>query len=203
VTTIIDRFSDGGGFSPAEIVALLASHSVARADHVDPTLDAAPFDSTPFTFDTQIFLEVLLVGVGFPGTGNNTGEVSSPLPLTVGDDVGELRLQSDFLLARDSRTACTWQSFVNEQEAMSNAFAAAFNKLAINGQDIDTLIDCSDVLPPATPAVNTPATFPATKSAADLEIACDAATFPSLTVDPGATETIIPHCPDDETTCTS
>jgi hypothetical protein len=74
VTKIFERFSDGGGFTPDEVIALLASHTIARADHVDATLDAAPFDSTPFTFDTQIFLEVLLEGTGFPGTGNNTGE---------------------------------------------------------------------------------------------------------------------------------
>jgi cytochrome c peroxidase len=49
VTKILDRFADAGGFSSDEVVALLASHSIARADHVDPTLDAAPFDSTPFT----------------------------------------------------------------------------------------------------------------------------------------------------------
>ena len=49
VTSILARMLDGGNFSPDEVVALLASHSVARADHVDPTLDAAPFDTTPFT----------------------------------------------------------------------------------------------------------------------------------------------------------
>ena len=86
---------------------------MARADHVDPTIQAVPFDSTPFTFDTQIFLEVLLKGTGFPGTANNTGEVESPLPKQ-----GEMRLQSDFLLARDPRTACEWQSMVNNQNLM-------------------------------------------------------------------------------------
>lgn len=184
VTMIINRFADGGGFTPDEIVALLASHSIARADHVDPTLNAAPFDSTPFTFDTQIFLEVLLKGVGFPGTANNTGkhfssplplidkiitennfssgEVESPLPLGSGVNVGELRLQSDFALAHDARTACTWQGFVNQQEAMMTAFAAAMAKLAVNGQDASTLIDCTEVLPPATPPLAKPATFPGT-----------------------------------------
>jgi cytochrome c peroxidase len=73
-----------------------------------------PFDSTPFTFDTQFFLEVLLKGTGFPGSSNNVGEVMSPLPLTSGNDTGEMRLQSDFALARDIRTACFWQGFVGE-----------------------------------------------------------------------------------------
>ena len=105
---IFERMGDAG-FSPADLIHLLASHSVARADHVDPTIQAVPFDSTPFTFDTQIFLEVLLKGVGFPGTANNTGEVESPIPAS-----GEMRLQSDFELARDPRTACEWQSMVSE-----------------------------------------------------------------------------------------
>ena len=58
---------------------------------------------TPFVFDTQVFLEVLLKGKGFPGQlTNSTSEVKSPLPLTVGTDTGEMRLQSDFALARDN-----------------------------------------------------------------------------------------------------
>lgn len=40
-------------------------------------------------------------------TGGNQGEVESPLR-------GEIRLQSDSELARDSRTACEWQSFVSK-----------------------------------------------------------------------------------------
>ncbi|KAF8579969.1 class II peroxidase [Ramaria rubella] len=204
VDKIIARFADGGGFTPDEIIALLASHTIARADHVDPTLDAAPFDSTPFTFDTQVFLEVLLKGVGFPGLDNNTGEVSSPLPIGEGDNVGELRLQSDFLLARDNRTACTWQGFINEQEKMASAFKAAMAKLAVNGQDTTNFINCTEVLPPPTPAVNKPATFPATKTRQDVQQACLVSPFPSLPTDPGAQETIIPHCPDGlNATCTS
>lgn len=104
IEKIFARFADGGGFTPTEIVNLLVSHTVARADHVDPTLDAAPFDSTPFDFDTQVFLEVLLKGTGFPGTTNNTGELESPLPLGQDKNVGELRLQSDFALAHHPET---------------------------------------------------------------------------------------------------
>ncbi|KIJ37320.1 class II peroxidase [Sphaerobolus stellatus SS14] len=199
VSTILARFEDAAGFTPAEVVALLASHSIARADKVDPNITAAPFDSTPFTFDTQIFVEVLLKGVGFPGSSNNTGEVESPLPLGSGDNVGELRLQSDFALARDPRTACTWQGFVNEQDLMANAFRAAMAKLAVVGQDSSKFIDCSEVIPVPKPNP-TPAFFPTTKSRADLQQACPQP-FPSLTTLPGTTETIIPHCPDGQTTC--
>jgi manganese peroxidase len=138
---------------------------------------------TPFTFDTQVFLEVLLKGVGFPGTDNNTGEVASPLPLTSGSDTGELRLQSDFALARDERTACFWQGFVNEQEFMVSSFKAAMSKLAVLGHNRASLIDCSDVVPVPKPAVNKPASFPASTGPQDLQLTCNTQKFPTLTVD--------------------
>ncbi|OCH84095.1 manganese peroxidase precursor [Obba rivulosa] len=194
VTKILERFDDAGGFTPFEVVSLLASHSIARADKVDETIDAAPFDSTPFTFDTQVFLEVLLKGTGFPGTDNNTGEVASPLPLTSGNDTGELRLQSDFALARDGRTACFWQGFVNKQDFMAQSFKSAMEKLAVLGHNPASMIDCSDVVPVPKPAVNNPASFPASTSPDDLELSCFLEPFPSLSVDPGATQTLIPHC---------
>ena len=89
------------------LTQILSSHTVAAADHVDPSIPGTPFDSTPELFDTQFFVETQLRGTSFPGTGGNQGEVESPL-------AGELRLQSDAELARDSRTACEWQSFVSE-----------------------------------------------------------------------------------------
>ncbi|KIP10342.1 hypothetical protein PHLGIDRAFT_115595 [Phlebiopsis gigantea 11061_1 CR5-6] len=171
------------------------SDSVTKIlDKVDETIDAAPFDSTPFTFDTQVFLEVLLKGTGFPGTANNTGEVASPLPLGSGTDTGEMRLQSDFVLARDSRTACFWQGFVNEQEFMAASFKAAMAKLAVLGHNRNALIDCSDVVPTPKPAVGTPASFPATTGPQDLELSCNTARFPKLAVQAGTEQAIIPHC---------
>ncbi|KAJ3768702.1 manganese peroxidase [Lentinula raphanica] len=202
VDEILARFQDAANLNAEDIVSLLVSHTVARADHVDPTLDAAPFDSTPFTFDSQFFLETLLTGVGFPGTTNNTGEVASPLPLTVGDNVGELRLQSDFELARDPRTACFWQSMINQEALMAARFKAAMAKMAVIGHNPRDLVDCSAVVPKPVPALNKPATFPATKSFADIQKACPLP-FPSLTTDRAPRETEIPHCPDNEATCTS
>lgn len=48
VTSILACMEDGGKFTSD---ALLASHTIARTDHVDPAIQAVPFDSTPFTFD--------------------------------------------------------------------------------------------------------------------------------------------------------
>jgi len=103
-----------------------------------------------------------------------------------------MRLQSDFALARDPRTACIWQSFINEQTFMQEAFVGAVDKMSRIGLPAGTnLIDCSDVIPQPVAAVTKPATFPATKSFADIEQACVGVAFPSLATDPGATETLV------------
>ncbi|KIJ34465.1 class II peroxidase [Sphaerobolus stellatus SS14] len=192
VTTILARFADASSaISPDDVVALLSSHSIANADHVDPDIQAVPFDSTQNTFDTQLFLEVLLKGIGFPGSANNSGEVSSPLPIGTAAQPGELRLQSDFAIARDPRTACTWQSFINNQELMQNAFVVAVDKMSRIGlKNPQNLVDCSVVVPQPVAKVTKPATYPATKSFKDIQQACPKR-FPSLASDPGATETLV------------
>ena len=52
-------------------------HTVAAADHVDPSIPGTPFDSTPELFDTQFFIETQLRGTLFPGTSGNQGQVQS------------------------------------------------------------------------------------------------------------------------------
>lgn len=44
------------------------SHTVAAANHVDPTRNGLPLDSTPGQFDTQFFVETQLRGVLYPGS---------------------------------------------------------------------------------------------------------------------------------------
>ncbi|KAH9918229.1 manganese peroxidase isozyme precursor [Epithele typhae] len=183
VDSILARFGDAG-FSSDEVVALLASHSVAAADHVDPSIPGSPFDSTPSSFDSQVFIEVQLRGTAFPGTGGNQGEVESPL-------AGEIRLQSDSELARDSRTACEWQSFANDHAKLQSAFASAMAKLAVVGQDTSNMVDCSEVLP-IPPAANTVPHIPAGLSNGDIEQACATAAFPTLAVDPGSITSVAP-----------
>ncbi|KZV63541.1 class II peroxidase [Peniophora sp. CONT] len=187
VDKILARFKDAGNFSPAEVVALLASHTVAAADHIDPTIPGTPFDSTPFTFDTQFFVETQLKGTLFPGNGSNQGEVMSPLR-------GEIRLQSDSELARDPRTACLWQANVDNQQHMMSSFAAAMAKLTVLGQDTRNMVDCSDVIPvPKTFTKH--ATFPAGLSKRDVEQACKATPFPTLKTDPGPSTSVAPVPP--------
>ena len=68
---------------------------------------------------------------------------------------------------------------------MTSFFAAAMEKLAVTGQTVSRLVDCSEVIPAALPAVKKPATFPAGVSRADLQPACSATPFPTLATDAG------------------
>ncbi|EJC97780.1 manganese peroxidase 1 [Fomitiporia mediterranea MF3/22] len=193
VDKILARMQDAG-LTPEDTVNLLSSHTVARSDTLVPGHDAVPFDTTPFTFDTQVFLEVLLKGVGVPFGVNNTdgAEVNSPLPAE-----GEMRLQSDFAIARDPVTACFWQDMINNQQKMMNAFQTSMSKMAILGHDRRGLYDCSEAVPVPKPPVKKPATFPATKNIKDVEQVCRKP-FPTLSTDRGA-ETTIPACVNGDT----
>ncbi|KAJ6610687.1 manganese peroxidase 3 [Mycena sp. CBHHK59/15] len=183
VTSILARMADAG-INAAETIALLSSHSVAGADTVDPSIPGSPFDSTPAIFDTQVFIEVQLRGTLFPGNDSGQGEVESPV-------AGEFRLQSDHELARDSRTACIWQSFAGNLPAVHSAFPPALAKLAITGHNPANLIDCSDVIPapPPLPA-NAGPHLPAGLTQNDIEQACGTSPFPTFTAQPGPATTV-------------
>ncbi|GJE95279.1 lignin peroxidase precursor [Phanerochaete sordida] len=190
VDQIINRVNDAGEFDELELVWMLSAHSVAAVNDVDPTVQGLPFDSTPGIFDSQFFVETQLRGTAFPGSGGNQGEVESPLP-------GEIRLQSDHTIARDSRTACEWQSFVNNQSKLVSDFQFIFLALTQLGQNPDIMTDCSDVIPISKPAPNnTPgfSFFPAGKTMADVEQACAETPFPSLSTLPGP-ETSVARIP--------
>jgi hypothetical protein len=179
VDVILQRMADAG-FSPEELVALLASHSIAGADDVDPFSEGLPFDSTPSVFDTQIFVETQLHGIMFPISANNPGEAESAIP-------GELRLLSDFNIARDPRTSCAWQANVDNQAHMASTFQAAFAKLQVLGQDVANMVDCSDVIPAPPPlaAENANAYFPPGTDQDDVDQSCAVTTFPVLGPAPG------------------
>lgn len=176
VTKILARFNSVG-FSPQEVITLLSSHTAAGADTVDPTIPGTPFDSTPSVFDTQIFIEVLLTGTLFPGTTGNQGEVESAIN-------GTMRLQSDFLLARDSRTACFWQDLASDHGLLENEFADALFKLSLLGQNEADLTDCSFVIP-FPPSLKDVPSFPPGQTLSDIDQSCTTNPFPNLPTQPG------------------
>ncbi|EKM51597.1 uncharacterized protein PHACADRAFT_212237 [Phanerochaete carnosa HHB-10118-sp] len=189
VDKIIARVDDAGQFDELELVWMLSAHSVAASNDIDPTIEGLPFDSTPGIFDSQFFVETQLVGTGFPGSSGNQGEVESPLR-------GEMRLQSDFSIARDSRTACEWQSFVNNQSKLTSDFQFIFLALTQLGQNPDVMTDCSAVIPlsRAIPGNRPFSFFPAGKTVADVQQACASTPFPTLTTLPGP-ETSVARIP--------
>ncbi|KAI0356396.1 lignin peroxidase isozyme LP7 [Trametes cingulata] len=185
---VFARLADAsnGEFDEILTVWLLTAHTIAASDHLDETIPGTPMDSTPHIWDTQFFIETQLRGTAFPGKGGNHGEVMSPLK-------GEIRLQTDHLLARDSRTACEWQSFVNNQQKAQDMFAFVFHDLSMLGQNPDTLIDCSELIPQPAPVIGK-AHFPAGLSNKDIEQACADTPFPTLPTDPGP-KTSVPAVP--------
>nr|WCB70303.1 lignin peroxidase LiP9 [Trametes hirsuta] len=183
---IFSRLADAsqGEFDEILTVWLLVAHTVAAANDVDPTVPGSPFDSTPSVWDTQFFIETLLNGTTFPGTASNKGEVSTAVQ-------GTLRLQSDFAIARDNRSACEWQSFVDNQEKAQAMFQFVFHDLSILGQDINSLVDCTEVVPVPAP-VQGVTHFPAGLTVADIDQACAETPFPTLPTDPGPATSVAP-----------
>ncbi|PPQ98451.1 hypothetical protein CVT24_004130 [Panaeolus cyanescens] len=171
VTNILARMADAG-FSSSELVALLASRC-----RTPPFLEHPSTPHLVFLIP-RFFIEVQLRGTSFPVTGGNQGEVESPL-------LCEIRLQSDHTIARDSLTACDWQSFANNQSKMQAAFKAAMLKLSLLGQNQNKMIDCSDVIPvPKALPARTKPNLPAGSSMNSVEQACAASPFPALSADP-------------------
>lgn len=148
-------------------------------DNVDRKKRGWTFDTTPNKMDSQFFLETLLKGTdrGSQAAG------SSPAPVE-----HQFRLQSDAALARHPVTACTWQSFVGKLHPlsylgnvinlssvvgnpalMSKQFGKAMEKLAVVGQKVSSLTDCSEVIPLPEAYGDAPI-YPSGKSLRDVEV---------------------------------
>ncbi|KAI0059614.1 manganese-dependent peroxidase [Artomyces pyxidatus] len=178
---ILTRMDDAG-FTSDELVALLAAHSIGRQRTLDSTrrCEGMALDSTPDAFDTQFYLDVMLKGTTYPGNGSHYGEALSPLKT-------QFRLFSDEAIARHPSTACTWQSFIDRQGAMMNAFAEAMHKLAVNGQDVESLVDCSEAIPsPPLQLWTTPVVYPPGTGFKNVERKCFDSAFPSLSSGSGS-----------------
>ncbi|KAL0961474.1 hypothetical protein HGRIS_006418 [Hohenbuehelia grisea] len=167
VTSILARMDDSG-FTADDTVALLASHSIGTQRFIDGGVSGLGLDSTPAVFDNQFYLETMLKASEYPG--NKSGEYGeAPSPMR-----SQFRLASDAGLARDPRTACLWETFATNREAMVRGFKESMSKVALNGQDVSLLTDCSDVIPSpkVIPEAKEEASLPEGKTAEDIERNC-------------------------------
>lgn len=75
---------------------------------------------------------------------------------------------------------------------MAEAFQAAFFKMGLIGQNVNNMVDCSDVIPAPPPisAAAAQAFFPPGLGSNDVEQACATTAFPNLPTAPGGAETV-------------
>ena len=68
---------------------------------------------------------------------------------------------------------------------MVRRFTTAMAKMAVLGQDVSTLHDCSDVIPKPPALAEQVPVLPAGVSLDDIEASCQSTPFPTLDVAPG------------------
>ncbi|KAG8626188.1 hypothetical protein KVT40_006589 [Elsinoe batatas] len=128
--SLIDLFEDKT-ISPHELVALLGAHGNSKQRFFDTTKAGAPQDSSPGTWDTLFYNQTL------DGTGSNV-----------------VRFPSDVALAQHPKCSDEWTAFRKKdaQSHWNEDYAAANTRLSMLGvNNINQLVECSKVLPPAKP----------------------------------------------------
>ncbi|KAK7453945.1 fungal class II heme-containing peroxidase [Stygiomarasmius scandens] len=127
IPNIIDRFNDMG-ISVREAMALIGSHTCARQRFVDQAFANDTFDTTPEIWDIRFYSE----------TKRNES------------DPGVFRLPSDLGFAQNSLTKDDYNRFVGSlstQEDWAREYADAHEKMSLLGQDVETLTDCTEIMP--------------------------------------------------------
>ncbi|KAF9690820.1 hypothetical protein EKO04_011016 [Ascochyta lentis] len=122
IESILAKFA-AKGFSGDDVVALMGTHSVAVQVNDDPAQAGKSLDSTPSVYDTKFYQETM-------------------------DGSAPYSLQSDKGLANYSETHEKWADFAaGDVSAWNSAFTDAWNRFAVIGNDVDSLQDCSSIIP--------------------------------------------------------
>jgi len=109
-----------------------------------------------------------------------------PAQVTFSPIEGELRLASDMAISRHPETACAWESFINQQDLMTEEFKSAMFKLSNVGQNTDQMADCSELIPMPPSLPTTSAAFPKGYTSKDVNQFCTKRSpFPSLNITEG------------------
>jgi hypothetical protein len=121
VPKILGAFAEKG-FSPEDLVALLGTHSVAVQVSDDPSQAGKSLDTTPSVYDTKFYQETI-------------------------DGTAPYTLQSDKKLSKSEVTSHTWSNFASSTDEWSSAFVSAWDRFAVIGNDVGSLVDCTSVIP--------------------------------------------------------
>jgi hypothetical protein len=121
VPKILGAFAEKG-FSPEDVVALLGTHSVAVQVFDDPSQAGKSLDTTPSVYDTKFYQETI-------------------------DGTAPYTLESDKKLSKAEVTSHTWSNFASSTDEWSSAFVSAWNRFAVIGNDVGSLVDCTSVIP--------------------------------------------------------
>jgi hypothetical protein len=122
ISSILEKFK-AKGFNGDDVVALMGTHSVAVQVNDDPAQAGKSLDSTPSIYDLKFYQETL-------------------------DGTAPYSLQSDKGLANNTETKQIWKEFADGDTSKWNtAFTDAWNRFAVIGNDVDSLQDCSSIIP--------------------------------------------------------
>lgn len=122
IDSILAKFAEKG-FSADDVVALMGTHSVAVQVNDDPAQAGKSLDSTPSVYDTKFYQETM-------------------------DGTAPYSLQSDKGLANNTKTHEKWADFAaGDVSGWNTAFTDAWNRFAVIGNDVDSLQDCSSIVP--------------------------------------------------------
>ncbi|EUC42396.1 class II peroxidase [Bipolaris oryzae ATCC 44560] len=121
VAKILGMFA-AKGFYEIDVVALLGTHSIALQFQDDPSKAGRSLDSSPAVCDIRYFAETMA------GTAPYS-------------------LASDRLMATTGTTRKSYAVFAKSTKKWADAFVPAWNRLAVIGNDVHTLQDCSYLIP--------------------------------------------------------
>lgn len=85
----------------------------------------------------------------------------------------------------------SYASCTANHDLMVRSFESAMEKMTVLGNDVNKLIDCSEVIPVPGTTVDAPH-LPAGKTRADIQASCPEIPFPILSANPGPETTISP-----------
>lgn len=139
ISSILDKFK-AKGFSGDDVVALMGTHSVAVQVNDDPAQAGKSLDSTPSIYDLKFYQETM--------DGTAPYSLQSDKGLANNTEVRSSRRFVSNAEANTGQTQKKWKEFADgDTSAWNTAFTDAWNRFSVIGNDVDSLQDCSSIIP--------------------------------------------------------